>query len=190
MKSACRVPIRPARFEPLTAPRGVPAAVPFDHHHSLLPLHLFIAAFAAIGCFFDQIAGAALYLSPFASSAHAVLAVLLAMATVTSRVGLRLSRDLTHLRCPAEPGLAARRLLSWRKPEQGRKIASPPERLVRRSQRDDCGSRDRPNARNGHQPTGDFVLMDSSFHRCSTTPTLTHRCRRGASTPSSSPPGG
>ena len=31
MKSANRVPIRRASFEALTAPRGVPAAVPFDH---------------------------------------------------------------------------------------------------------------------------------------------------------------
>jgi hypothetical protein len=32
-------PIRRASFEALTAPRGVPAAVPIDYHHSLLPLH-------------------------------------------------------------------------------------------------------------------------------------------------------
>jgi hypothetical protein len=60
MKSACRVPIRVSDFEVQTVPRGVPAAVPFNHHHSLLPLHHFIAAFATICCFFDQVAGAVL----------------------------------------------------------------------------------------------------------------------------------
>lgn len=40
MKSACRVPFRQASFEAQTPPRSVPTAVPFDHHHSHLPLHL------------------------------------------------------------------------------------------------------------------------------------------------------
>jgi hypothetical protein len=46
MKSACRVPIRTTSLKALTAPRVILAAVPFDHHHSRLPLHL-IAAFRA-----------------------------------------------------------------------------------------------------------------------------------------------
>src|SRR6056297_3681362 len=40
MKSACRVPIRLSSCDALTPPRGVPAAVSLDHHHSSLPLHL------------------------------------------------------------------------------------------------------------------------------------------------------
>ena len=43
-----------------------------------------------------QAAGAALWVSAVASSAHAVRAVLLAIATVTSRCGLRSSRDRTQ----------------------------------------------------------------------------------------------
>jgi len=38
MKSACRAPTRRTIFNALTASLGVPTAVPFDHHHSLLPL--------------------------------------------------------------------------------------------------------------------------------------------------------
>ena len=41
-------------------------------------------------------AGVALYDSPFTMSAHAVRAVLLAMATVTTRAGLRSNSDLTQ----------------------------------------------------------------------------------------------
>lgn len=37
MKSAYRVPIRGSSCYALTLPRGVPVAVPFDHHHSRLP---------------------------------------------------------------------------------------------------------------------------------------------------------
>jgi len=43
MKSACRIPIRLKSLQALTAPRGVPAAAPFYHHHSLLPLHVITA---------------------------------------------------------------------------------------------------------------------------------------------------
>ena len=35
--------IRRSGFDALTPPRGVPAAVPFDHHHSHLPVHLVTA---------------------------------------------------------------------------------------------------------------------------------------------------
>jgi len=64
MKSACQVPIRLTSYFAQTAPRGVLAAVPFDHHHSLLPLHL-IAARLAPSVLFRlvgpiQLAGAAL----------------------------------------------------------------------------------------------------------------------------------
>ena len=60
MKSAYRVPIRLSDFDALTVPRGVPAAVPFDHHHSRLPLHL-IAAMSGAACpSVVQMAGAAL----------------------------------------------------------------------------------------------------------------------------------
>jgi hypothetical protein len=38
MKSACRVSIRQTSFNALTPCRGVPTAVLFDHHHSLVPL--------------------------------------------------------------------------------------------------------------------------------------------------------
>ncbi len=36
-------PIKETDCGALTAPRGVPAAVPLDHHNSRLPLHLVVA---------------------------------------------------------------------------------------------------------------------------------------------------
>lgn len=96
MKSAYRVPIRRSDSEVQTMPRGILVAAAFDYHHSLLPLHL-VATLHSPPCFsFDQLAGAARYVPPFASSAQAVRAVLFAMATVTIRVGLRISSDLTQ----------------------------------------------------------------------------------------------
>lgn len=44
MKSTYQIPFRLTSFEALTAPRGVPVAVPFDHHHSHFPLHVVTAA--------------------------------------------------------------------------------------------------------------------------------------------------
>lgn len=48
-KSACRSQIRRSGFDALTPPRSVKAAVPSDHHHSLLPLHS-IAAMSGAAC--------------------------------------------------------------------------------------------------------------------------------------------
>jgi hypothetical protein len=96
MKSACRVPITLSSFEALTAPRGVPVAVPLDHHQSHLPSQFGAAARGCRGAYhLMQIAGAR-YVSPRASTAQAMRAVLLAIATVTTRAGLRSSSERTQ----------------------------------------------------------------------------------------------
>ncbi len=73
---------------------------------------------------------------------------------------------LPHLRRPAKPGLAPRRVLAWRQadpepapdPIRGREIPSLCEALPWRSQCRECDGRDRPNARNRHQPPRDIVF--------------------------------
>ena len=100
-RSAQRIPRTGSQSDeralrPRQLPRGVPVAVLFDHHPSHLPLQ---SGVAADGC---HCSGKFKPLAVARSSswriimAQAVRAVLLAMATVTSRVGLRPRSDRTQ----------------------------------------------------------------------------------------------
>ena len=64
---------------------------------------------------------------------------------------------LTHLRYPAQPGLAARAVLARHQPEPGREVAPAAEALHRRREGLDRRRADRADARDRHQPRSLFV---------------------------------
>src|SRR5215210_3810820 len=65
---------------------------------------------------------------------------------------------LAHLGCLAEPLLAPARALNRREPEPGGKVATAPECVGRWGQRGESCRCHSPDARDGHQPTRDWVL--------------------------------